>query len=422
MTRKNKEEEMKDKKAQASASRATNMNDDTPISASADEERQLIQEELQRKQLMALFAILAAMLLSVLGLFYRYVRQPAPLPQIVPLVNVNYPPHYLFSIYGVDQPVGVALSPDGERVYIAETGGERLIKVSDREGTPLFSFSPPQTTPAQRSPVYLAVDSSGNVFTTDRLQNAVFIYDQDGNYLDAMLAPNLTLNSYAASQVGGITGGTTFNYNVFTDSVHYQDSQKADKTLPAPEVPAWDPLGVRFDPSGNLWLTDVAGTNHLVREFPAADLVGWPKSSFQPAQTSFGKTGQNPGEFLYPNVAVVDSQNRIYVADGNNGRVSAWDAQGRYLFQFGRGSGDGELSLPRGMFIDGRDRLHVVDAVDQNVKVYDVSGQEPIFLYAFGDWGLEDGLFNYPNDIVLDGSGRLYIADRENNRVQVWSY
>jgi len=121
-------------------------------------------------------------------------------------------------------------------------------------------------------------------------------------------------------------------------------------------------------------------------------------------------------------VAVVDSQNRIYVADGNNGRVSAWDAQGRYLFQFGRGSGDGELSLPRGMFIDGRDRLHVVDAVDQNVKVYDVSGQEPIFLYAFGDWGLEDGLFNYPNDIVLDGSGRLYIADRENNRVQVWSY
>lgn len=72
--------------------------------------------------------------------------------------------------------------------------------------------------------------------------------------------------------------------------------------------------------------------------------------------------------------------------------------------------------------MDARDRLHVVDAVEQSVKVYDVSGLEPRFLYAFGDWGLDDGEFNYPNDIALDTSGRLYVADRENNRIQVWAY
>ena len=72
--------------------------------------------------------------------------------------------------------------------------------------------------------------------------------------------------------------------------------------------------------------------------------------------------------------------------------------------------------------MDKRDRLYVVDAVVQNVKVYDVSGEEPVFLFAFGDWGQDDGQFNYPSDIVLDTSGRLYVADRENNRVQVWSY
>jgi len=63
-----------------------------------------------------------------------------------------------------------------------------------------------------------------------------------------------------------------------------------------------------------------------------------------------------------------------------------------------------------------------VDAVGQNVKVYDVSGREPIFLFSFGDFGMEDGLFNYPNDIAMDETGRLYIVDRENNRVQVWSF
>jgi DNA-binding beta-propeller fold protein YncE len=119
---------------------------------------------------------------------------------------------------------------------------------------------------------------------------------------------------------------------------------------------------------------------------------------------------------------LMDSQNRLYVAEGNNGRISAWDTDGKFLFEFGEGTGDGALSLPRGAFMDGRDRLHVVDAVGQNIKVYDVSGPEPAFLFTFGDWGLDDGLFNYPNDIVLDQAGRLYIADRENNRIQVWSY
>ncbi|MFN2185467.1 MAG: 6-bladed beta-propeller, partial [Anaerolineae bacterium] len=120
--------------------------------------------------------------------------------------------------------------------------------------------------------------------------------------------------------------------------------------------------------------------------------------------------------------AVIDSTGRIYVTDGNNGRVSVWDGLGGFLFNFAHGVGESALSLPRGAAMDGRDRLHVVDAVQQSVKVYDVSGEEPSFLFAFGDWGTEDGEFNYPVDIALDGTGRLYIADRENNRIQVWSY
>ncbi len=125
---------------------------------------------------------------------------------------------------------------------------------------------------------------------------------------------------------------------------------------------------------------------------------------------------------MFPNAAVVDSQGRFYVTDGNNGRVSMWDVQDNFLLSFGRGTGDEALNLPRGTWLDKKDRLHVVDAVGHTVRVYDVSGAEPVFLYKFGDLGAEDGLFNYPNDICMDDSSYLFIVDRENNRVQVWSY
>ncbi len=170
-------------------------------------------------------------------------------------------------------------------------------------------------------------------------------------------------------------------------------------------------------------LTDVVGERHIVREIPSdVILTAAPWQDFDPPESAFGVYGQNKGQFLFPNAAVADSRGFIYVSDGNNGRVSLWDQQRRFLLQFGQGSGDGALSLPRGAIIDARDRLYVVDAVGQNVQVYDISKTEPSFLFAFGGWGQGDGQFNYPNDITLDDSGRLYITDRENDRIQVWSY
>ena len=211
-------------------------------------------------------------------------------------------------------------------------------------------------------------------------------------------------------------------YNLFEAAVHYRLPDGTERTLPAPERVAWAPLGVRIDHTSSLLLTDVAAAGQCVREIPGDAVLAATWQQWAPEETLVGSEGHGDGEFLFPNVAVVDSQDRLYVTDGNNGRVCVWDAAREFYLSFGQGVGEGALSLPRGAAIDGRDRLHVVDAVEQQVKVFDVSGAEPRFLFAFGDWGVGEGQFNYPNDIALDASGRLYIADRENNRVQVWSY
>ena len=382
--------------------------------------------ELQRKKRRRLIfgvAALSVLVIAAIALFIRYLLQPGPLPDLLPLPgSINYRPHYLFSIYGVEEPMGVAVSPDDERIYVTETGGQREVKVFDRDGGLLSVFSPPYTEPTERAPVYIAVGPTGRVFVTDRLQRAVFVYDPDGELLDAILGPDLTLGEYAFKHVTDPRPGSTLAYNLFAGAVWVETPDGREQVLHAPDPAAWAPLGVRVSEQGTVLLTDVAEGQHKVREFPFDLILAGTWHEFDPPELTYGTQGHEEGELMFPNSAVTDSTARLYVSDGNNGRISVWDVMGDYLYSFGLGVGDSALSLPRGIAMDERDRLHVVDTVEQCVKVYDVSDLEPSFLYAFGDWGTEDGQFNYPGDIALDSTGRVYVADRENDRIQVWSY
>jgi sugar lactone lactonase YvrE len=378
----------------------------------------------QRRWLILVLTSLILVICAVGIVFVQYLRKPKPLPELIAPINLNYPPHYLFSMYNVDQPVGVAVSPQGDRVYVAETGGERLIRIISSKGEPIGSFAPPQTNVGERAPVYLAVDSTGRVYVTDRLQHAIFIYDRDGNYLDTILSPNQTVSMLVAQQIGGVGGGIGIAYNFYRNNITYKVSGGEEKTISSSQASeSWSPLGVRIDADGMMLVTDVTKDNNRVFIMQLGNLLNestW--ANFTPLTLAFGASGQKIDQFTFPNTAAADSTGRIYVSDGNNGRISVWGRDTSHLFNFGNGMSDGALNLPRGLVIDQLNRLFITDAVGQNIHVFDVSGAEPVFLYSFGDFGAEDGLFNYPNDIAFDASGRLYIADRENNRVQVWSY
>ena len=255
------------------------------------------------------------------------------------------------------------------------------------------------------------------------MQHAIFIYDQNGIFLDAILSPDLTLSEFVDKHTDEKIKGASYSYNIFSEEVTFVGKDGDPLAFPSPDIPPWSPLGVRLDEDNRLLISNV-GTkrNNAV----LLDLGrGWDPGEgddFSPEEDSFGATGQGNGELLFPNVVVVDSQGRYFITDGNNGRISVWSPAGEFLFNFGMGTGDGSLSLPRGAAVDQYDRLYVVDAVGQDVKVYDVSGEEPEFLFSFGGFGADDGLFNYPTDIAIDTTGRIYVTDRENNRVQVWSY
>jgi tripartite motif-containing protein 71 len=376
-----------------------------------------------RLMLSFLLAILLLILAGLSVLFLRYILRPEPLPELLPVpVKLDYPPHYLFSIYDLDKPVGVTLSPHGSRIYVSESGGERMIKVFSRDGNQLGAFAPPGTSAADRSPLYLATDQGSRVFVSDVLQHAIFVYDQDGKYLDTILGPDLTLSGYVSVHEGGLQPGVTFAYNAFQSNVTIQESGGVIHTIPGPGKLDWSPLGVRVDANGYLLVTDIFEAHQGIHILPISGFQGGAWQDFNPAGQLIGNNGGENGQFSFPNVAVRQAQGRIFVTDGNNSRISVWDNQGNFLFNFGRGTGDGAVNLPRGAMIDNKLRLYIVDAVGQTVRVYNIAGETPEFLFNFGDFGLGDGQFNYPIDIAIDQTGRLYVVDRENNRVQVWSY
>ena len=215
--------------------------------------------------------------------------------------------------------------------------------------------------------------------------------------------------------------GQAYFYNNTDKNVYYQVPDEEVQAVAITTSVPWAPLGLRFDPKGNLLVTNISKDGPQILIFPAEGLQGsW--IDFNPAVKSFAPAGSGDGQLSFANSVMNDSQGNFYVSDGNNARISYWGSDLSYKTFFGYGSDTSSFNLPRGLWIDNKDRLHVADAVGQSIRVFDVSQDKPVFLFNFGDFGIAEGQFNYPTDICLDSGGRLYIADRENNRVQIWSY
>jgi DNA-binding beta-propeller fold protein YncE len=323
-------------------------------------------ERKRRRRKIAALAGILVVLAIIIYMIIRALSGGSPLPSIPSEL-----PHHVSDVYGTDQPMGVAVSPSGARIYVTESEGSRLVRVYDSSGRQIGALKPPGRNQASRLPVYVAVSPrSEDVYVSDRLRADVDVYGPNGSYLRAM------------RPTGSLGKGA-------------------------------EPLGLAFGPEGDLYMTDVGGTrrDHRVLVFGGAGA--------QPLR----RIGSR-GTFWFPNGLALDGKGDLYVADSNDGRLEIFNPAGKLAVSIARGVGEGDLGLPRGVAIDG-DRLFVVDTTADAVKVYRLPGQVtevPRYIGSFGGEGIGDGQFQYPNGIAIGRSGRIYVTDRENGRVQVWEY
>ena len=130
--------------------------------------------------------------------------------------------------------------------------------------------------------------------------------------------------------------------------------------------------------------------------------------------------GPQGAPFNMPSDAAVGRDGSLYVLDGVNHRVVAYDVEGRLQFQFGtRGGGLGQFAYPLGIATDPNGNIYVADSGNHRFQVFAADGKP---LEAVSLPASISGMPPDPTDVAVDATRkRLYIADNDNHVIHVYS-
>ena len=258
----------------------------------------------------------------------------------------------------------------------------------------------PATNARLSSPIQIALDSSGNLYIADSLNNRI----------RKVTASTGKISTIAGGSLAGWTG------------------DGAAATL----AELSDPEGIWVDSSGNIFIGDLE--NDVVREISNGTIntvAGSNTGQF------FGDGGPATSAALYyPLGVVTDSAGDLFIADSFNHRIRIVTPDGNIntyagFSPTGGYSGDGgpatsaNLNRPFGICLDAAGNLYIAD--NENHRIRKVTPGGTISTVAgigtggaTGDGGpATKAQLNRPYDVKVDSAGDLYIADYGNSRIRM---
>lgn len=350
-------------------------------------------------------------------------------------------------------PVGIALDAAGD-IFIADWGNNRVRAVTNGTITTVAGNGSagyggdggPAVSARLSAPEDVAVDSSGNLYIADTMNNRVRKVSKgvittvagtgiEGFSGDGGPATSAQLSAYAVAvdPTGALYITDTTNQRVrrvangvITTIAGNGMSGFSGDGGPATAAELNNPFGLAADPAGNVYVADVG--NNRVREIANGVIT---TIAGKGAQGLAGDDGPAvAAELSSPESVALDSRGNVYVADVYNDRIRKISG-GTIVTVAGGGTFVGvngaptaaQLGSPSGMAIDSLGNVYFADAGANSVwmvaggQITEVAGDG---LQGFGgDNGpATSAMLNGPGGIAVDLAGNLYIADCNNNRVR----
>jgi len=253
------------------------------------------------------------------------------------------------------QPMGIAISADGQRVYVADYQGVQLVKVDLQRHT-MERFAPS----IGFGPLFgVALDAEENVYVSDSTQRAVLVIDQAGNL---------------------------------------------KRTLGLGELER--PTGLAIDAKRQLlYVADSASVNSQKHRVHVFSLAG--RKLRQLGQDR----GNAPGQYNFPTYVAVDANGDVMVSDSMNFRLQRFSAEGELLRVFGEpGDAQGTFSRMKGIGYDAFGNAYVVDAGHAVVQMFNRDMQ--LLMWFGGRVGKLEYL-ELPSAIAVDRThNRIYVCEQ----------
>lgn len=367
------------------------------------------------------------------------------------------------TVAGLTNPQDVAIGPKGT-VLIADTGNAVIRQVDSAgiittisgNGGVGISGDDVATTLAMVSPFGLAVDSSGNVYVAEYGSNRIRKIDTSGKITTAIGdgsqgfagdggAPNKVQMSLPTGVVVDSSGNLYFadslnnrirklsGGNVSTYAGNGAFSRSGDGGA-ADSAQLNTPLGVAVDSFGNSYIADTA--NNVVRRVDSNKGTSGTISTFAGTGTA-GSSGDGSAaasaQLNGPQGLAVDSAGDLYIADTQNNRVRKVSG-GAISTVAGSGTagfaGDGgpaasaQLNAPFAVAVDAAGNLYIAEFSNNRVRKVAANGEISTLagsgVSGFGGDGLQaaGAQLNGPQGVAVDSAGNVYIADTANNRVR----
>lgn len=262
----------------------------------------------------------------------------------------------------VTYPLGLAISDDGRRLYIADNNLKRVLLADfDRKELTMVAADEPSS-----GAFNVALDAQENVYFSDGPARLVRVVKRDGTPLRVIGSADLER-----------------------------------------------PTGLALDRERKrLYVADSASKDSVNHRVVVFDLEGNKVGVI-------GTKGNQPGEFYFPVYLALDEQQNLYVGDSMNFRVQVFNPDGQFIRMFGQnGDGPGTFNKLKGLAFDGFGNLYAVDGGHSNVQIFNKRFQPLTF---FGGYARKLEYFDIPSAIAIDRkTNRIYVANEFLARVNVY--